>query len=239
MPERDGEAELGADGAFGHERAAERRAQEVDDGVGHAARDRRAAVAHQAIGEHRARAPLGVEELRAARGDVDERELELEEAHRPQRTDALLVGGEAAPACPRAIARHEGDEERHQVERVDVMVIAHAIAEEEIDAGDAREEQRRARRDADDDERTHRQHRRLERGPAERRRHERVGQDGHVEARAEVAPHRRVLDVVQRLAEEEEAEHQADEPEPLHVAGFGEYGAQPSEHRASARGSRW
>ena len=71
--------------------------------------------------------------------------------------------GEAAAARPRAIAGHERDQKRHEVQRVDVVVIAHAIAQQQVDPGDAREEQRRARRDADDHERAHRQHRRLER----------------------------------------------------------------------------
>jgi len=220
QPERDGHAELGADRARRQEVPTDGRRQEAHDRVRHAERDRVVPLAQHAVGEHAARAPIGVEQLRAARRDVDEAELQLEQAHRPQRAAALVVGGEAAPARPRAIARGEREEQRHQVQRVDVVVVAHAIGAEEIDPAQAREEQRRARRDADHDEHAHRQQRRFETGPQGRRRHPRLGKDRDVEARAEVAPDRLVLDVVQRLAEQEEAERQAHEAQALHVADF-------------------
>ena len=87
---------------------------------------------------------------------------------------------------------------------------------------------------AGDDERAEREQRGFDGGEADRRRHQRLGDDGDVEARAEVAPHGLVLDVVERLAEEEEAEREAHEAEALHVADL----VAPGAEEAAERGRR-
>ena len=101
--------------------------EERHDALGDAAVDRALSVAHHAIEEDLSRAPILVDELRAARREVDDAHLHHREALRPQRPAARCPFLESERA--RAIARREREKEHVASERPAVVMEMEAVAE--------------------------------------------------------------------------------------------------------------
>ncbi len=172
--------------------------------------------------QNTAASPIGVEQLRPARCEVDHRDLELREAHRPEGPDARR-----AP-----IARRERQEQRVAGQRPPVVMELQAIAEQHVGVRERAREQRLARPEARDH---HRRQNRL--GDDETRvcrlwQDERLGEDRPVEDVSEVAAPEVAPGPESRL-EQQEAQHHARGTKGLGAPGLVAPAAKGLDHSAA------
>ncbi len=149
------------------------------------------------------RAPIGIEEFRPSRADVDHGELDRREALRPER--AVAIGRGPPPEGEGSIAGGEGEKEGKKKKGVAIVVVARPVAHEKKESDERRREKRGPRRAPRGDQKSERQLNDDENGERNARRHEPFGNDGDVKDVAEVSALAEIEKLSQRSVKQQEA----------------------------------